>query len=153
MDAINEKAKMLKQDIDTLLSWDSQEKVAQMVKEQVGNKDHSIGCAIGFGSLKGILYNIHNVTSIKEDALPALRAFRKEGFKYVRHGDYEEIGRRSYYLKNADDKKIILNVFMETSEKGESTDQCKFVKIGEETSPVYKLVCPDSVQDEIEVPA
>lgn len=106
------------------------EEVAAEFKSQVPSISTSIG--FRFGSIQGALLHV-DVLDMR-DVLPILRDFRKRGYKIDGHGDYPELKRRTYQLGD-----IAVLCFL----RDDSKSRCQWVKVGEKSEPVYKLMCGD----------
>jgi hypothetical protein len=113
----------------------------------VGHLRASFGSQIG--QLRGALIFV-DVVDIRA-VLPVLRELRRRGYKVKDHDDYAEIGRRTYNL-SGDGGEIKLGVFVGASFSSDAKKGavCKFVQVGIEEKPVFKLLCDDTVEVDLE---
>lgn len=95
----------------------------------------------GIGSLNGALLHV-DVDSIKE-ITPILKWLGTHGWHQAdkEPNDYAELQRRTWRLKNDQDKdsQIQLSAFF-------NGDSCKFIQIGTEIRPKYELRCQSEMQ-------
>ncbi len=125
-----------------------QEVYDEWVKEHPDERGHiSIGWKAN--QLNGCLLILNGISNITKEVKPLLAAFAKRGYWVKGTSAYEELGRQTWELYHRDDKaRVVVQIgvfFMSESEavkRGGET--CRFVKVGEKTEEVYKLVCPDS---------
>lgn len=96
-----------------------------------GHEKDEIRIGYIFGSLCGVLIHTH-VGDLKE-VLPLIRELRRQGYKILKHDDYAEVRRRSYYMGE-----IIVSAFLR-DEKGKG--RCRYVKTGTKHEDVYTLEC------------
>ena len=92
------------------------------------------------GSLHGCLLFL-NVKKDIRDVLPLLRCARKEyGWKVQRVDEYQEIGRRSYFIPT-DEGPVWICAMLPTSEMDGAV--CRYVEVGKKTVPILELQCED----------
>lgn len=103
------------------------------------------------GQMQGVLLHIGNAweadKSVKDvrDVYPLLAELRQRGFKPAGHFDYAEVGRRTYTYRRDDGATISVSVFTFRPGDDDQVDgpSCRFVKVGVEERPVYKLMCDE----------
>lgn len=130
----------LQERIDRIKGWNDTAMIAQKVVDDLDPELKPV-LSIGhdFSSLQGVL--IHIYPKDMKQVAPVLKVLADCGFHQMpnsKPSDYAEIKRRTWQLVG-DDKagaKIHLSAFFYTD-----GSKCKFVKVGEETKPVMKLVC------------
>lgn len=140
-----------------VLSWAvaarAAEEAVAAVWTEPGLPPASVTVGRGIGSLNGVLLHVGHswdkekcVRSARQ-ALPLLRELRRRGWRYKRHSDYEELGRRTYELVNPEQPAAPISMsvfFYNGGDAGDDGPACRFVKVGVEERPVYKLMCADS---------
>jgi len=139
IDKLNEKIKKLK-------SWDDTAELTQSILESIPkmmNPKLSIG--IEFGQLHGVLLHV-DLKKVGEVSF-ILKQFASHGYHLKSEPeDYPEIHRRSWNLKSeTNNTPVIVSGFFRKENEGQ---QCKFIKVGEKTEPVYKLICEDTLKGE-----
>lgn len=141
---IDKKRKMVEEmEPEVIIVREAIPELMDMVSGHDGGCSAKVRGSLGyeFSTLHGVLLHC-DIKDVAEVA-PVLRWFGKRG--YSQNGgepeDYGEAGRRSYCLKNGDDKKRTIRVnFFFPSTPGA---KCRFVQTGVEQKPVYELVCED----------
>lgn len=138
---IQEEISKLETKIEKLKSWNKTAEISQKIVDSLPKElNPTLSVGIEVGQLHGVLIhvNLKNVSQVTD----ILKQFNLAGYHLKdKPEDYEEIQRRSWYLKNENEIPIVISGFFREGEG----QQCKFVKTGEEMKPVYKLVCDDSV--------
>lgn len=125
-----------------ILSWNDAAVLAEEFVETDLAKSFAATVTLGYSlhGMQGVLVFL-NKTQKVSDVAPVLGWFAKRGFKLIgKPSDYAEIQRRTWNLGV-----IQVAAFFSTAERG-----CKFVQVGEETKPVYKLLCDDAAVPETE---
>ncbi len=124
----------LEKDREKILSYVEHGRICEEVAQEFKPQVHNIRTSIGyrFGSVEGALLKV-DVMDMR-DVLPILRDLRKRGYKIEKHEDYPEMKRRTYRLGD-----IAVLCFL----MGDTKARCQWVKVGEKSEPVYKLMCDD----------
>lgn len=97
--------------------------------------EFSASFGLEFFSVQGVVLHMNKIMKVAQVA-PILGWFAQRGSRQVdKASDYAEMQRRTWNLG-----KIQLMGFFSQEENA-----CKYVKVGERMEPIYKLMCPDSM--------
>lgn len=134
--AIDREVETLKEYIATAESYAPEAEIADALVAEF--PQHDLRCSIGVGPhvLNGflIMVDLHRLDEAK-----ALVSWLSQRLGKFDISDFPELGRRTY-----DWKRLKLSAFFNSFD---AKTVCKFVEVGKEEKPVYKLMCGDEAHD------
>ncbi len=145
---------------ERVAGWQPIIEIAEKIKDKFKD-DHPgdgaltgimVSCGVGDGSINGVMIHFHGLVDFKQ-VLPIRQFIRTLGLPAPKsEHDYDSFGRKGWTYKTEHGPLVLLAWFPVGDEKeGDKDARCRFVKVGEEMKPVYKLMCDGEELDVDEV--